>query len=346
MRALWSGIDTLEVSYRGTFIDHLCDFLRELKSEAQGLDRAIPVRGFTEDFVISPQGLKPWSWRLLNEDMDLRLSEAETIPNVSVRLSSLGLAAYGAEPLLARADGHIADLGHFESPAVSRLDLFADIQGFEPDAGVMAGIVCPAAYRGTHAAGSSIQTFQYGKGAIVARVYNKTAEIAVSGKAWLRGVWASCEGFEPDADVWRVEYQLRRDFLKELKFTEGRYPPAVFAHTGDLWATALAWCDLRVPNGENKTRWARHPAWEVLAEIAPDSVPHARIKSVSYSEGFEAVVPQIAGLLVSASSAVSMWDLDSAQQEMDRLVQEYIDERGVPFRDLVRRRTHQRLAGR
>jgi len=343
VRVLWSGIDTLEASFRGDLHEAVCEWLGELKSRAQDTDQPQPFSGFDQEFVVSASGLKPWKWVLASEDMHLRLSDARNVPNASVRLSSLGLAFYGAESLYQLAERHVADLGHLRPAGVSRVDLFADVQGFEPDAELMAGMVCPATYRGTHASGSTVQTFQYGKGEIVARVYNKTAEIVKSGKGWLRTIWRSCDGYDPDADVWRIEFQLRRDFLKT---TVGCNAQTVLARRGDLWLSGLKWCELRIPEGANQSRWPLHPVWETLAALEPGSSPHPRIKAQSYAESFESVVPQIAGLLVSACSAVGMTNLDSALDEMNRCVREYIDDKGAPFPGLVRKRIHKRLAAR
>ena len=343
MRVLWSGVDTMEVSFRGHIFEALGDCLDEVKGFAQDANHPQRFRGFDDPFVMSPSGLKPWRWLIISEDMQLRLSNARNVPPASVRLSSLGLAFYGVEGLYRIAEEHVSDLGYLKPSGVSRLDLFADVQGFEPDAGVMEGIACPAVYRGTHAAGASIQTFQYGKGEIVARVYNKTAEIVTSGKSWLRGVWASCEGYDPEVDVWRVEFQLRRDFLKT---SIGCDTDTVLARRGDLWLSGLKWCELRIPKGENKTRWPVHPAWEMLAALEPGSRPHPRIKALSYVESFESVIPQVAGLLVSACSAVGMHNLESALEEMSHCVRGYIEDSGEPFPDRVRRRTLRRLATR
>ena len=116
------------------------------------------------------------------------------------------------------------------------------------------------------------------------------------------------------------------------------------ARRGDLWLTGLKWCELRIPQGGNKTRWPVHPAWDMLAALEPGSSPHPRIKAQSYVESFEAVVPQVAGLLVSACSAVGMTNLDSAIDTMSDCVREYIGGKGAPFRTLVRDRIHKRLA--
>jgi len=343
VRVLWSGVDTLEASFRGHLWEGVCGWLDELKTFAQVADHPQRFTGFDELFVVSPSGLKPWKWVVAGEDMHLRLSDARNVPTASVRLSSLGLAFYGVEALYRIAEQHVSELGYLRSSGISRLDLFADVQGFEPDVAVMEGVACPAVYRGTHSAGSLVQTFQYGKGEIVARVYNKTAEIATSGKSWLRAVWASCEGYDPEADVWRIEFQLRRNFLKT---SIGCETDTVLSRRGDLWLSGLKWCELRIPQGANKSRWVVHPAWETLAALEPGSSPHPRIKALSYVESFESVVPQVAGLLVSACSAVGMDNLESALTGMADCVREYIEDSGEPFPDRVRRRTLKRLAAR
>jgi hypothetical protein len=57
-----------------------------------------------------------------------------------------------------------------------------------------------------------VSGFSIGKGDIVARIYDKTLEISKSGKDWLYDLW----GIGRDVRVWRVEFQLRREALKEF----------------------------------------------------------------------------------------------------------------------------------
>jgi hypothetical protein len=56
-----------------------------------------------------------------------------------------------------------------------------------------------------------VQTIQYGKGDVVLRIYNKVIEIEEhSDKVWLFQFWGV------SADVWRIEWQIRKDVLKRF----------------------------------------------------------------------------------------------------------------------------------
>lgn len=58
----------------------------------------------------------------------------------------------------------------------------------------------------------------FGKGDLMLRIYNKTAEINKNKKKGFIEVlkWQHNENFNPDLNVWRIEGQIRRDKLKEL----------------------------------------------------------------------------------------------------------------------------------
>lgn len=127
--------------------------------------------------------------------------------------------------------------------------------------------------------GGKVQTFQFGTGDTVVRVYDKAAEIEqVSGKVWFYDIWAPALadlaiGAAPTGEspirtdgqnVWRVEFQVRRGRLsgggintyKDLTELEGDLlRDLAFRHT-----------TLRTPIGDdsNKARWPLHPLWEEL----------------------------------------------------------------------------------
>ena len=52
--------------------------------------------------------------------------------------------------------------------------------------------------------------------ALVARLYDKTAEIRKHGVSWLPDLWG--EDFTPGSTVWRLEFQFRREALTEFHF--------------------------------------------------------------------------------------------------------------------------------
>lgn len=335
MNVLWSGVDTLEASFRGNLAPELPEHLEELKAFAQLAEH--PVTAYLGDypFSVSGSGLKPWRWLLKGDDFHLRLSPSRHIPTASVRLLSVALAAYGHLDLYRLAHDVAGLVGRLHEAGASRLDIFADLQGFEPTVEDMAGIVCPASYRAVHLSGSVPQTFQYGKGALVLRVYNKTAELASSHKSWLREVWATCEGYDPQRDVWRVEAQLRREALESL----GCHNTAdAFAMLPDLFASALAWCELRVPDGVNPSRWQRSPIWDELCAQSFGGVALPRIVKHSSLAAMDRVVPQALGLLISGSAHLGISDPDEAFSLLALRSREYLASRGQDFGDRVRMR--------
>lgn len=343
MRVLCSGVDTLEASFTGELCPALLEALKVMKGQAQEHDAPQPFDIGQYPFAVSPSGLKPWRYVMKGDDLHLRLSGSKHVPSVFVRLLSIGFASMGHETAWdlgrTRAESCGQRIGH---SGLSRIDLYADVQGFEPTAEVMAGMVTPAVKRNLWFSGARLETCQYGKNEIVCRVYDKTEELASSGKEWMRRVWAQTDGYDATQPVWRIEYQLRREFLRELD------PPVVtvedaFARLDDLWRTSLAWAELRVPEGENSSRWDVHPAWLELRELAPQGVRVPRVHADSCIESFAAIVPQTVGLLVSGGAALGMRDLDSVLSVFGREAQRYLERRGANFADLVDKRSLRRL---
>ena len=104
------------------------------------------------------------------------------------------------------------------------------------------------------------QTFTFGKGDVVLRVYDKVAEIKQkSEKVWFYKLWGQ------DKNVWRIEWQVRKLILKTFginTFVDLK------ANQGDLLKSLAKDHDtLRVPNNDsNPSRWALHPLWMDLQE--------------------------------------------------------------------------------
>jgi hypothetical protein len=66
---------------------------------------------------------------------------------------------------------------------------------------------------GMHFGGKTFTGFSFGAGAVVSRLYLKTREIQKTGKQWMIAIWK--RGGYRGGPVWRLEFQLRREFLKE-----------------------------------------------------------------------------------------------------------------------------------
>jgi hypothetical protein len=202
---------------------------------------------------------------------------------------------------------------------VARLDLAADVQGWAPRGDELTAplgaspvwvsrTVSRTRYAepekaGTrardlgadalHLRGRKFTGYSFGAGDLMARLYDKKAEIARSGKRWFGGVWAA-GGAVQDDPVWRIEFQLRGDTLRELvcAVQDPRYQVVatratdwhvILTSLDGLWSyltarTGRGWLDLRDPPESAAEirraetlgrfeRWPRSQAWIAVSAL-------------------------------------------------------------------------------
>jgi hypothetical protein len=136
-------------------------------------------------------------------------------PSVYLQVKSEFIWSVGLEDARRQAVIVAADIYNKEPEReqVSRLDIFADIlwpKEFYP--GDIEKFSTRAKSKATYHDNGKVSGFTIGKGDITARIYDKTLEIHRSRKDWLYDLWRVGQ----DARVWRVEFQLRRDALKDF----------------------------------------------------------------------------------------------------------------------------------
>ena len=103
-------------------------------------------------------------------------------------------------------------------------------------------------------------------GAMGCRLYDKVQEIVNTGKAWVINQWLPM-GWKPGESVWRLEFEFKRDFLKDRKLTSLE---SILANLDGLWSYATTeWLRLTVPCEADKTRtrWPTHSLWIALASV-------------------------------------------------------------------------------
>ena len=225
----------------------------------------------------------------------------------------------------------------------SRVDVYADFQGWVPRPRDYERFVTRSRRNTWHVAvhhdGRQFTGFTFGRDAMVARLYDKGAEIAHSGKSWMRAIWG--DRLDPTKPVWRVEFQLRREVLSDCNLSE---PEEVLRRRQDLWSYATRWLSLRSPRpGVRRTRWPVAGAWLHLSRLelgAPQSplVRH-RIKEHDQS----VLVRGLTGYASSLAAVTGVSDLDVAMLVSRRRVGEYMVATGRDFRDLVAAKRERRL---
>lgn len=261
---LLSGIDSLYVSFHIDGLGLDWENLAFRKEEAQHDRLAFATITIGDrEWALLPRGRHPYTYVLKRPEVTISLAERMQ-PRCLAQFHSEALWTDGPEKLVESLRTWFRSVGTLEvhAESMSRVDWAFDmavpVADFQPDH-VLTRAVKDATWR----SGGAVQSMQFGKGHVVLRIYDKVAEIEEqSGKAWLYDLWGRTEG------VWRVEYQVRRERLKEagiatlddLRSFEGD----LLTHLSDAYAS------LRVPTGDsNRSRWPLHPIWQAIrAEVA------------------------------------------------------------------------------
>ncbi len=258
---LLHGIDTLQCAYylrqqgQGKF-----DFGQLLQSRESlrqlGTREGEPITLGGVPFLLHPHGTSSgYPFLLTSEDFRVECGEFNS-PSFFVTFRSQALWRESAHLLhekflcWARAVGFVP----VKPEGLSRVDFAFDyyLPVVDFDEG---GFVSRTNKDSQHRENGRVQTFTFGRDAIVLRVYDKVAEVEQqSDKVWFFLLWGQ------DQDVWRIEWQVRKDVLREFGVCTLE---DLRKCQGDLLRyLCVEHTTLRVPNGDgNRSRWPLHPLW-------------------------------------------------------------------------------------
>ena len=273
-KILRHGVDSLYLSYTGALDQAIEDQLEHLKLAAQSEDPIIQTGAvfsiYDYAFEVLGRGKGRFPYVLQDNWFHLQLSRpSSTLPFCYAQLGSELLTRAGVEPSTEALTTLVSGLGKIGSAAtVSRIDLCVDfttsvdLSALPREAWVM------RAHRySTHHEQKIFSGFTFGMGGdISARLYNKTLEIKKSGKDYLLPLWQT-GGWDGEATVWRLEFQIRRTVLAEAGF---RTVNEVLRSATSLWDYASTqWLRLAIPSlsDQTQTRWLDHPLWQILRAV-------------------------------------------------------------------------------
>lgn len=263
---LLHGFDTVQCSYYlQTHSLNALDFqlLGEKREVIRQTKRKNPlpiILGNTE-FLLQPYGSSSgYPFIIENGDFKIEFGQFNK-PNFFVTFRSRALWHETAFRLHEKYLQWAASVGYwpYREEKLSRVDYSFDYDlpeiDFDDDC-----FVSRSTKDNRHREHKKPQTFAFGKGDVMLRVYNKVAEIRQqSEKVWFFPLWGQEE------NVWRIEWQVRKDLLKSFQI---RTFADLKERTGDLLRYLAEDHDtLRRPNEDsNSSRWPLHPLWEDLQE--------------------------------------------------------------------------------
>ena len=313
-RELASGVDALYLSGRAALPVELLaqlDALRLIADQQEG-----PVEIVFGGLVMQ---LQPRKWRLYRYCLDhpyarFGFTPKNQIPAIRVQPRAEFLHGHGVENVVEWTRALLELECGPVLLEVSRIDLFADFQGWNVTGDDRHEFLCRADARNLFENAEEFNGLKIGKresGTISARLYDKTIESAKSGTAYWKELWG--EEFDPARSVLRVEFELHREVLRQFGVST---PDEVLASSGAMWHYLThEWLTHRVPTSdETRSRWPVSIPWQAVqrARIAGESLGIERAYGAKQAGLLANLMPSLVGQLANfgaLTGSVSTLDL-------------------------------------
>lgn len=270
-----SGIDTLVISLMIEWKHYdLFSFLAEKKIMAQMCSGEFPIELIPDNEIkpwkanIQPNGAMGYEWLIIGHDYVLKVGkwqEQLKRPHVVIEIRSETLWTHGAENAINHICGILEGLGAIIlSVKMSRVDLCLDFLMNEKDwhRDLIDYIVSRAKEIKTHTSERKLSGFAIGSGDIQARIYDKALEIRQkSSKTWMFEIWG-IKDVPRGSRVIRLEFQMRREFLKEVKVDN---PDDLILKIRDLWLYCVDhWLKFQDRPGKHHTQRRNMFWWDEI----------------------------------------------------------------------------------
>ncbi len=243
-------------------------------------------------------------------------------PNVYLSLAAATLWRHGIETALSWVAEDVKAIGGgtIHSVKVSRVDLCADFHipgGLSHDF-LLSHKIARTEKGKLFLEGDELQTMYVGDASspLQLRIYNKGLEVMQGGtKLWFLELW----GVDTCDDVWRFEFQIRRQKLKEFGVNS---LDDLTENQAGIWRYLTTnWFSLRVHDNDKAERRSFHPCWRAVQECARTFGPEGEVKRVSGSAGFaspEWHLSHIDGCLSSFAALLGITNRADALRELER----------------------------
>ena len=285
-KIIHQGIDFMVIDYFCNDVisynkfQYYLDRLQELKEKAQQIDEF----GFKfikddldmgmGDFLISSRGTGFFAYYMENQDFRIFISRSKvgsSVPQIRVEIPPKTINRVGIDVAIKLFEILVERLiGSIYTRKVSRIDLATDVWGIYYDPLDLYRFqtkmvqtqfiddIQIADYVRFH----KVQGFQFGKGAKLFRIYDKTKKIQISpNEAYIKYVWEK-NGYDESKNypVFRHEIQYRRDELKQfLPFNIKDEVDYFLRNLPNLWAKALTYVEFVPLNEKELNKIIKNP---------------------------------------------------------------------------------------
>lgn len=269
------GIDSLYLSYPGELSSGWQQRLEGLKLAARSTEEGEASRAQVQIaehlFEVRGKGQGKFAYVLVDNHYHIALSSksASSLPLAYVQLSSELITAIGYEQAEAELRYIINTFGSVKDDAnISRVDIFVDyISDIEIERFTKHHWITRCRHLDAHWVSKAFTGWSIGRGGVLsARLYDKTIELKIKPRDYLKQLWQA-QGWQEGQTVYRLEFQLKREGLKELEVSK---LTDLKANLGVLWRyVTQSWLRLAEPSltDTNQTRWPTLALWQSLSAL-------------------------------------------------------------------------------
>lgn len=274
------------------------------------------VEWFGIEFSMMPRGAKGYEWVMRNADVTVRVAKeakgGSVLPEVYVTFSSQNLWANGIDGAVDTFRQWLSKWAVIRGAKVSRADLCIDVAMPFPKVDIQNEIVSRARAKVEYSEPAKVEWYvsgrrgtgyKFGAGDLSARVYDKTYEVTLSNKEWMREVWTA-QGWDGETPVVRFEFQCRRKFLKEMSVENFE---DLKQRAPDIWRYCTSdW--LRVCNKGskgNQARWKSKDYWALLQQsFSLFGQAYGVLRMKARQVRYDHLLRQLRGCAVSCVAAI------------------------------------------
>lgn len=326
VRELASGVDALYLSGRCELSAELVARFDAARLEAVNTGSAVVFEFGGYEWELQPHGLGRYRFRLDHELAVVGVTTKDRLPTFRVQARAEALhCGLGPDGLVAWISSAVGNEGLSVSWTVSRIDLHADVQGWQLDGNDRHRFGCRARALATYEDDGELSGFTFGtrsSKSVNGRIYDKTREIAGNGNDWWLQVWGARR--DPELPVLRVEFELHRAALKEMGI-DG--PASALSNVGRLWAYSTNdWLTYRRRSAhERSARWPIAAEWEKVqrCSLATGALPMDRIRAGRAAGKLRRLLPGLNGYVASFASWTGHDTIDEACAALPEYLRAY-----------------------
>lgn len=288
------------------------------------------------DFEILPNGSRSHAFILHNDSFEIKISmfrsRNQEIYPIQVHIKSEMLWSVGVFAAWVELKNIIeSSFGKIDDAKISRLDMACHSEIIQYGYCEMERFQGRFEMDNIHRTNRIINALVFGSRStkkIYVRIYDKSLELRKKrNKNWFYDIWNS-NGYDSESElpVWNVEYELHREFFKEIGVNT---VDEALMQLKSIWHYCTTdHLHLKTSDATRIERSSTDENWELIQGAYDDYQGTGLItRKRQISDNAEALIPAISGYITSFASKLGMVDYDEIIDEIKDRGLEYIEKR-------------------